>query len=165
MRFAHLFLALTVLAGISVAQNTNVQASFPVGPQYLSLVGSDFLHPIATPSLDLNTPLPPVSGLPQIGPEVANQPYISNPALENQADLFPIYYGYPMTPVIELVGSGPSEIPESLAGDGVTHIVSPQSLREMGYGVSLGEHAVYRKSQQPQGTHVYTNSDLEHLRP
>lgn len=164
MRFAPLFLVLAVLTGVSAAQNANVPASFPAGPQYLSLVGPDFLRPIATPSLDLNATLPPIPGLPQIGPVVENQSYISNSELANQADLFPIYYGYPMVSVIELTGPGPSEVPESIASDGVTRIVNPQSLRQMGYGISLGEHAAYWKSQQPQATHVYTNSDIGRLR-
>lgn len=164
MRFTCLFLALATLTGFSAAQSANYQTEFSIGPRYLSLTGPDFLHPIATPSLNLDASLPPISSLPQIGPAVVNQEYIANPDLEHQADLFPIYYGYTPIPVIELTGSGSSEVPESLAGDGVTHIVSVQQIREMGYGVPIGEHAAYLKTRQRQGGHVYTNADIQRLR-
>lgn len=164
MRIAHLLLSLIVLAGFSAAQDNNVQTQFPVGPRYLSIVGANFLRPLATPTLNLDTPLPPIPPSPKIGPVVENQPYISNPELANQADLFPIYYGYEMIPVIELVGSGPSEIPENILDDGVTRMANPQSLREMGYGVSLGEHAAFWKESKASAPRVYTNSDVESLR-
>src|SRR3954469_15594200 len=51
MRPITLLLMLVVVAGISVAQDTN----FPVGPQYLNTVGNPMLlRPIATPSLSLS---------------------------------------------------------------------------------------------------------------
>lgn len=162
MRFLHLLLALAALTTLSVAQESNFQTDFQVGPQYLSLTGSNFLRPIATPSHSLDAPLPPVPSLPQIGPSVENQAFIPNPELEGQADLFPIYYGHPMTPVVILVGPGPSEVPESLDG-GVIRISTPQSLEQRGYGVSLGENAAYWKSQAPGITRVYTNADVEGL--
>lgn len=165
MRLAQLLFALAALTGFSVAQGTNFQTAFSVGPQYLSLNGPDFLHPIATPTLSLDAPLPPVPSLPQIGPAVANQSYIANPELANQADLFPVYYGYAPLPVVILAGSGPSEVPESIAGDGTTRMVSVQALGEAGYGVSMGEHAAYLKTHEPQAGHVYTNADLQRLHP
>ena len=84
MRFAHLLLALAALAAFAAAQEPNYQnyqTDFQVGPQYLSLRGSDFLRPIATPTHSLDTPLPPVPSLPQIGPSVENQTFSSNPEL------------------------------------------------------------------------------------
>ena len=163
MRFAHLLLALAALTTFSAAQEPNYQTDFQVGPQYLSLTGSNFLRPIATPSHSLDTPLAPIPSLPEVGPSVENQTFISNPALENQADLFHIFYGYPMTPVVLLLGPGPSEVPESLDG-GIIRVVTPQSLQRAGYGVSLGENATYWKSQVPGITRVYTNADVEGLR-
>lgn len=163
MRFAHLLLALAVLAGCCVAQGTNFQTDFAVGPRYLSLTGSDFLRPIATPTLSLDTPLPPVSGLPQIGPAVVDQSYIANPELAGQADLFPIYYGYAPLPILILAGPGPSEVPESLTGEGVIRIVSVESLHQAGYGVPVGEHAAYLKTHEAQAGHIYTNDDLQRL--
>lgn len=160
MRFAHLLLALAALTAFSAAQEPNYQTDFQVGPQYLSLRGSEFLRPIATPSHSLDAPLPPVPSLPEVGPSVENQAFIANPELEGQADLFHIYYGYPMTPVVLLVGPGPSEVPESLDG-GVIRIATPQSLQKQGYGVSLGENAAYWKSQAPGINRVYTNADIE----
>lgn len=163
MRFAHLLLALAALTAFSAAQEPNYQTDFQVGPQYLSLRGSDFLRPIATPTQSLDTPLPLIPTLPEVGPSVENQTFIANPALENQADLFPIYYGYPMTPVVLLLGPGPSEIPESLDG-GVIRMATPQSLQQQGYGVSLGENAAYWKSQASGINRVYTNTDIERFR-
>lgn len=164
MRFAHLFLSLSLLAGFCVAQDNNVQTEFPAGPHYLSIVGANFLRPIATPTLNLDTSLPPVATLPQFGPVVENQPYTSNTELANQADLFPVYYGHPAIPVVILASNETSEIPESILGDGVTHIVNPQSLREMGYGVSVGENAAFWKGHKTSAARVYTNSDIAQLR-
>lgn len=160
MRFAHLLLVLAALTAFSAAQDSNFQTDFRVGPEYLSLTGSNFLRPIATPSHSLDAPLPPIPSLPEVGPSVENQTFISNPELEGQADLFHIYYGYPMTPVVLLLGPGPSEVPESLDG-GIIRIVTPRSLQEQGYGVSLGENAAYWKSQAHGITRVYTNADVE----
>lgn len=163
MRFAQLLLVLAALTGFSVAQGTNFQTAFSAGPQYLSLNGPDFLRPIATPTLSLDAPLAPVPSLPQIGPAVIDQSYVANPELANQADLFPIYYGYAPLPVLILAGSGPSEVPESISSDGATRIVSVEALRQAGYGVSVGEHAAYLKTHEPQAGHVYTNDDLQRL--
>jgi hypothetical protein len=158
MRFSHLLLSLVLLTAFSVAQETN----FSSGPQYLSLTGSSFLRPIATPTYSLDAPLPPIPNLPEVGPSVIGQPYISNAELANQANLFPIYYGYPMIPVVEITGTAPSEVPPSLQGDGVTRIVEPAALREMGYGVSMGEDAAFWKAHK-RVMHVYTNTDIERL--
>src|SRR5947209_15146997 len=98
MRFASLFFLLFVLITAAAAQDTN----FAEGPQYLPTTSSTFLiHSIATPTVSLDAQLPPIAPLPQVGPPVENQPYVSDPVLAHQADLFPIYYGYPELPVIE----------------------------------------------------------------
>jgi hypothetical protein len=38
------------------------------------------------------------------------------------------------------------------------------SLRERGYGITLGEVAAFWKAHKSQATHVYTESDLQRLR-
>jgi hypothetical protein len=161
MRFASLFCLLFALIGISAAQDTN----FPVGPQYLMNFGSPmFAQPIATPTLSLDTPLPPLPSFPEVGPVIGNQPYIANPELQHQADLFPIYYGYPMPSVVEIVSSEPSpELPASIVDPGVTGITTAQSLRESGYGAPLGDIAAFWKSHRPHAPRVYTNADVERL--
>lgn len=58
MRIGQLF-CLLALAAMSCAQDTN----FAVGPQYLITTDSTlFLRPIATPTLSLSEPLPPIRG-------------------------------------------------------------------------------------------------------
>ena len=159
MRLAPLSCLLLALVGISAAQDTN----FSVGPQYL-LTGSPMLaRSIATPTLSLETPLPPIPDLPEIGPVIGTQPYISNPELQHQADLYPIYYGYPMASVVELSSvEPPRELPASLVDSGVAMIDAP-SMRERGYGATLGEVAIFWKTHKPRATRVYTNADVERL--
>jgi hypothetical protein len=95
---------------------------------------------------------------------IGNQPFIENPAIQNQADLFPIYYGYPMAPVViivsneELVG-----LPASITGAGVTGFTNMQSLRERGFGVPLAEASSFWKTHKPHATRVYTNADIDRL--
>lgn len=161
MRFqVFLLLALLSLIAISAAQDTN----FSQGPQYLVTGGTSYLTPISTPTLSLEAPLPPVPSLPEVGPPVTDQPYVANPELRHQANLFPIYYGYPMIPAIELTGAEPSQpLPASIAGVGYTVISDPQNLRELGYGVAVGEAASYWKAHKRGVNHVYTNADIERL--
>jgi|ERR1700733_3666921 len=160
MRLASLCSLLLALVGIGAAQDTN----FPVGPQYL-LTGSPlFARPIVTPSLSLNAPLPPIPSLPEIGPVVSDQPYVPNPELQHGADLRPIYYGYPMPSVVELVSpESPAEVPQSITDTGVVRVVDAQSLREWGYGVTLGETASFWKAHAPHASRVYSNADIERL--
>lgn len=152
-----------VLVAVSAAQSTT---NFSAGPQYLlAFPESTFLQPIATPSLDLNTPLPPIPSLPQVGPSVSSQPYVSNPALQNQANLLPVYYGYPTIVDVELASTElPRELPSSINDTGFVNVPSAQSLREFGYGVTMGEAASFWKAHKPTGTRVYTNADIERLR-
>lgn len=155
MRFSQLLLLLVAITGLPVAQDTN----FSVGPQYLSITGpSIFLQPIATKSMSLDTPLPPVPSPREVVPP---QPFVSNPVLADQADLFPIYYGYPPLPVIWLVGTQPEELPASIATVSYIEFVDLQTLRERGIGVSVAEAAAYSKGHRSAAIKVYTNEDLE----
>ncbi|MFZ1140503.1 MAG: hypothetical protein WAN76_15075 [Candidatus Sulfotelmatobacter sp.] len=161
MRLGSLFCLLFLLVGITAAQDTN----FPVGPQYLVTFGSPmFARPIATPTLWLDVPLPPIPSLPEVGPVIGNQPYIENPELQHEVDLFPIYYGYPMPSVVELTSAEPPrELPASIVDVGVAGITNAQSLREQGYGVPLGDTASFWKAHKPHAPRVYTNADVERL--
>ena len=158
MRLASLSCLLIVLAGVSAAQETN----FPVGPQYLMTSGSPLLaQPIATPSLSFDSGLPSLQSLPQIGPVVENQPFIANPEVQGP-NLFPVYYGYPMTSVVEISSAEPPrELPSSITNAGVTGMTDPQSLRMRGYGVTLGDTALFWKARKPHAPHVYTNADVQ----
>ena len=161
MRLGTLCCLLFALMGISGAQ----EMSFPMGPQYLLISGEPmFAQPIATPTLSLETPLPPIPSLPEVGPVIGNQPYIENPELQQGLDLFPIYYGYPMPSVVELVSTEPPrELPASIVDPGVAGITNAQSLREQGYGVPLGETASFWKAHKPHAPRIYTNADVERL--
>jgi hypothetical protein len=162
MRLASSFCMLFALMGISAAQDM----SFSAGPQYLMTSGDPaFARSIATPTLSLDTPLPPIPSLPEVGPVVVDQPYIPNPVLEQLGpDLFPIYYGYPMPSVVEIVSTEPSpELPASIIDPGVTGTPNAQSLRESGYGKPLGDVGAYWKTHGRHAPRVYTNADVERL--
>ncbi len=161
MRLASLSCLLFALVGIAAAQDTN----FPVGPQYLMTSGSAlFARSIATPSLSLEAPLPEAPSLTEIAPVIGNQPFIANPELQHQADLFPIYYGYSMPSMIELTSAEPPrEIPASIVDVGVTGLTDVQSLRFRGYGVTLAETASFWKAHKRSATRVYTNADVGRL--
>ncbi len=172
MRFACLFCSLMALAGISAAQDTNQitsqDTSFSAGPQYLitSTFSSLFARPIATPSISLEAPLPAISSLPAIGPVVENQPIAANPELPRQPDLFPIYYGPPVPNVVEITSAElPPSLPASIVDTGVTGIADAQFLHERGYGVPLGDTAAFWKAHKPRTSRVYTNADVQRLRP
>jgi hypothetical protein len=158
MRLAPFFCLFFALVGFSSAQDTN----FPEGPQYL-LTGSPLLaRSIATPTLSLETPLPPIPDLPQIGPVIGPQPYIPNPELPHQADLFPVYYGYAMASVVELTSAEPPrELPASLVDSGVVVMIDRPSLG--GGGITLGEVAMFWKAHKSHAPRVYTNADVERL--
>jgi len=176
MRIRGLLCFLLFLTAYSAAQDTN----FAAGPQYL-LIGSPLLvHSIATPSLSLDAPLPPieplnVSPLTVSSPEATNAvAYTTNPQLEHQANLIPIYYGepnyyrVPEASVVEISfpegatqsGAG---LPASIVESGVTQFVDPQVLPVRGYGAPLGDVAAYWKSHRPPVRHGYTNEDIKRL--
>lgn len=163
MRLASLFFLPVVLVGISLAQSTD----FSVGPQYLiTSPEPQFLRPIATPSLSLNTPLKPILDVPAVRPQVTNQEYASNPELQHQADLFPVYYGYAPVVDVELDSMAPSpELPPSINNTGVLNVPSAQSLRTMGLGLTLAQAGAYSKAHKKPTAHVYTNEDLQRLKP
>jgi hypothetical protein len=160
MRLAPLSCLLLALVSISAAQDTN----FPVGPQYL-LTGSPLLaRSIATPTMSLDIPLPPLPELPEVGPKVQDQPFIPNPITELGPDLFPVYYGYPMPPVVIVVSEeAPGEVPASLLDSGVVNIIDAQSAGQYGNGITLGEVANFWKTHKPHAPRVYTNADVERL--
>jgi len=63
--------------------------------------------------------------------------------------------------VIELTSAQfPPNIPTTLFDPGVSGIADPASLRERGYGSSLGEIARAWKTQKGRASRVYTNDDL-----
>lgn len=160
MRLASLFCLVILLVGVTAAQDSN----FAIGPQYLITGATTFARSIATPTLSLDAPLPAIPDLPQVGPLVGNQPYISNPVLERQPDLFPVYYGYPMASVVEIVDTeAPRELPASIVDPGVAGGMNAQSLSELGYGVPLGDTASYWKAHKPHAPRMYTNADVARL--
>ena len=151
---------LFAILGVGAAQDTN----FSTGPQYLMTTDAMLLRPISTPSLSLNVPLPPVPQFIVTGIDAAEVPYVPNPSLQGQADLFPIYYGYPPTSVVELVSPEETpELPGSITGAGFGGATDAQTLREMGYGVALGDAASYWKTHKLQAPRVYTNADIQKL--
>jgi hypothetical protein len=154
----------TPIVSLEALLSSTRDTNFSQGPQYLATGDATFSHPISTPILSLDAPLPSIPSLPEIGPPVTDQSYVSNPDLRHEANLFPIYYGYPMIPVIELTGGEPSQpLPASITGVGYTVIADPQTLRELGYGITVGEAASYWKAHKPPVNHVYTNADIERL--
>ena len=63
--------------------------------------------------------------------------------------------------VIEITSANmPSNLPPSIFDPGVSGIVDPQSLRDRGYGVSLGDFAAHLRTHKRNATHVFTNEDL-----
>jgi hypothetical protein len=153
-----LFCLFFALVGLGPAQDTN----FSLGPQYL-LTGSPLLaRSIATPTMSLDIPLPPLPELPEVGPKVQDQPFIPNPITDLGPDLLPIYYGYPMPPVVIVVSEeSPREVPASLVDSGVVGMIDAPSLG--GGGITLGEVAMFWKAHKSHAPRVYTNADVERL--
>jgi len=169
MRLAGFFCMCFVLAGLSLAQDTN----FSTGPQYLNTFGSSmFLRSIATPSLSLGEAPPVVTNATTETVESVTTPVASSSTatdLQNQPDLFSIYYGAPEVEqeshVIEInAAEPPAGLPSSILDVGVTGMTDPQSLRERGFGMGLAEAAKYWKTHKARAKRVYTNADLERLR-
>lgn len=173
MRIRFLLCCLPFLLGYSAAQDTN----FASGPQYL-LTGSPLLaHDLATPSISLNAPLPPIPPSSISTPETATEmPFTTNPLLEHQADLIPIYYGTPNyygvenASVVEISFSeGTTEsaaaLPPSIVENGVTQFVDPQLLHARGYGIPLGDVAAYWKTHKLPAQRKYTNETVKGIHP
>jgi hypothetical protein len=148
-----------LLAAFAVAQSTN----FPVGPQYLITTSSpNLLRPLATPTLSLDLPLPPLPTLPEVGPAVEGVPYVSNSPVEGQGDLFPIFYGYPRLNVVEIISPGHSlNLPASVADTGTANVPSASVLD--GLQTSLGEAVANWKASRRIATRLYSNADVERL--
>jgi hypothetical protein len=183
MRLASLLCLLLVLTGISAAQDTN----FSVGPQYLITSDSPmFLHSIATPTLSLSAPTPSVSAAATEAPaESSSASASASAAPPFQPDLTRIYWRGPAVnesidnsageSVSQNVSQNPSEIeitsaplpialPASILDTGVTGMTDAQSLRQRGYGVSVGETAAFWKTHKPHASRHYTNADVQRLR-
>jgi hypothetical protein len=65
--------------------------------------------------------------------------------------------------VVEVTSANlPNSLPASLFDPGVTAAADPQSLRDFGYGASLGELSNYWKSHKRPGRRVFTNQELHH---
>ena len=63
--------------------------------------------------------------------------------------------------VIEITSAQmPANLPPSIFDPGVSGMVDSQSLRDRGYGVSLGEFAAQLRAHKRTATHVFTNEDL-----
>jgi hypothetical protein len=160
MRLPQILLPLVLLVSICPAQDTN----FSVGPQYLVPPNHTmFLRPIATPSMSLDAPLPGPTSLPPVSQTVTDQPHVPVYEPASQPDLFPIYYGYPSTPVVELTGTPPSELPASLNEAGFVELSDPESLRQMGFGKAPAEAASFWKTHKRTSPRVYTNADIQRL--
>jgi hypothetical protein len=160
MRLPILLCVIVLLTGISAAQDTN----FPAGPQYRIAGSPIFLQPIETPSLSLST-LPATTAT---GSEAEEQPVPASP-LATQPNLTQIYYGSPTenAPVssdIEIISpEAPSQVPPSIFDPGVTAIVDQRSLRESGYGLTLGQAAAFWKAHKHPAARLYTNADVARL--
>ena len=160
MRFLGPVVLLLSLVGFVSAQDTN----FSQGPQYLIPNNNTaFLRPIATPTYNLDAPLPPIPELPQVGEPVENQAYIPDPIYKNGPDLYSIYYGYPLPSLVILVSEeGTPLIPASLTEEGTAGFIDSQSPIQIDYGIPLAASASYWKAHMRTATHVYTNADIEH---
>jgi hypothetical protein len=155
---------LLTVAGSSAAQETN----FPVGPQYLITSGSPlFLQPIATPSLLFGSGLPAPSAV--SAKATADEETVAVVAAvvetQRQIALPSIYYGLPRVNVVEIASGEEVSLPASILGPGVVEFITPQALRERGYGVTLAEAAARWKTHAVRARRVYTNEDVERLRP
>ena len=171
MRMVSLLFTLLMLAGVSVAQETN----FSAGPQYLITTNSAmFLRPIATPTLSLSAPLASTSepAMSEAAGEASPQPASPFAPAPAQPDLTQIFWGTPATAQpanenvseIEIASAPlPRALPASIFDAGVTGITSVQSLRERGFGVPLGESAAFWKTHKPHASRLYTNADIQRL--
>jgi hypothetical protein len=157
MRLGFFLIPLVFVTFAAAQQSSN----FPVGPQYLITTNSpDLLRPIETPTLFLEAPLPLVPSLPQIGPRVAGVPYVSNPALEGQPDLFPIFYGYPRPNVVEIVSpKQPLDLPASITDVGIANVPSASVLDDSQINRAAANSAVSKSAP----SRVYSNADIERL--
>jgi hypothetical protein len=163
---------LVILAlGVGFGQDTN----FASGPQYLMTSGSPmWARPISTPTISLTGPALEAGASDATGvliPGAANRTVLPPEAVSEPAiDLYPIFYGVRPASVIEISFAGASSeqsiistLPASIVDTGVGQMITPQALRERGYGVTLPEAAARQKARIRPGTRVYTNADIDRL--
>lgn len=165
------FCFLMALAACSSAQDTN----FPVGPQYLVTPGVSplFLQPVATPSLSFDSGLPqpsPVTDVTAKADEETVEVVSSVLEAQRQTSFPSIYYGVPRASVVQIAlgEAAPAEsapLPASILEAGVVEVITAQGLRERGYSLTLAEAAARWKSHTGRARRVFTNDDLERLRP
>lgn len=156
--------ALVALALPAAAQDTN----FSTGPQYLLNGSPLFARPITTPSLSLETPLPPPA-------DYTGSQALMDEAVENKLEHLPpldfssIYYEPPIEEIVlssnnsGAQGESP-QLPASIVESAVTQMIDAQTLRQRGYGVSLAEAAAQWKARKREPVRTYTNADIERLR-
>lgn len=161
---------LLLIPAVCAAQDTN----FATGPQYLITQSSTmFLHSIATPSLSFQTEAPPAplaspAGTPESVP--ISQVEETPAPLPSGINLARIFWGPFPKPSAQTSATSeiaitsaetPANLPASIMDLGVTGFADTQSLREEGFGMSLGEVAAFWKAHGEHTSHTYTNKDVE----
>ena len=167
MRVFPLCVLLTFLVGtISLAQDTN----FSSGPQYLMTGSPTFARPISTPSFSFS--VPPADFGPGSQAEGTSSESIFSTAPAQTfppPDLFPIYYGGSPSSIVETNPAEPPEessltvLPPDFIDTGVARLTTVQSLRERGYGITVGGLALFEKTHARRATRLYTNADVDRL--
>jgi len=168
MRISLVPIFVLVLAGSVFAQQPEMQ--FPAGPSYLLTYGSPlFARSIATPTLFIHSEMVPFPTPADIS--ASEEEYLQSLPPLPPPDLYPIYYGVPVPQEIyvsfrQTTGHFfESEIlPRSISDNG-GEITTISALHLRGYGVTLPQAAVYWKSHEKHAARVYTNADVERLRP
>lgn len=170
MRLSH-FLSLLRALGLlcvlvlpAAAQDTN----FPSGPQYLMTNSSPlFARQISTPSLSFPTELEQPTD--HTGSETLQQEYVQDQLNElPPLNYYLLDYAPPILGVAE-VGSPNSanqetqELPPNFFDTGIGQMLTPQQMRQMGYGLTLAQAAAQAREHKTAPTHVYTNEDIERL--
>jgi hypothetical protein len=174
MRLTACFCFFLAVAAISFAQNTDT--NFSTGPQYLINQNSPYLNQnspyllqsIATPTLSLLTPRITTPNAP--AEEHSGEPDTAAfGELQNQGQIDRVYWGVnpngtpaPVPPENLQNSTQAATAPTSsgIFNAGVTRIATAESLREHGYGASLGQIAAYWKAHKLHATRVYTNADI-----
>src|SRR5215469_10856919 len=163
MYFAYRFSVLcTVILEVTLLAAQSRETDFPVGPQYLVTTPSTiFLQPIATPSASAAQMLGMVS--PQTGQA---EPVSIN---GEPANLPAIYWGWTSPGQTTIwVAASPAlsgGLPAGFLDLGVSAIVTDEWLREFQRNNSVAEASRYWKTNTNRATHLYTNADIDRLRP
>lgn len=160
-------LVLTGLGGAAFSQETN----FSSGPQYLMNGSPLFARSLSTPSVSLAGPTLEIGAANATADLIAgaDRETIESPSPDAfpAPDLYPIYYGVVPVQVIDINSSQESlargDVAASILDAGISRLTTAQSLRELGYGVTLGEAAAYDKEHMRHAVRVYTNADIEAL--